>query len=116
MVARSVRNVFIVAALLAVALGSGCSLTDKRDIRRVAYAAVKADPNLPAGAKLYPMNKCTVYDAKNAATVEVPFEVAGPGGQTATRSYTVWVKRIAIRWEFDGLRQNAHVTTPQQKP
>jgi len=69
----------------------------------VASRAVKADAGFPSGAVLAPLKDAEIHVAKNAASVHLPFDVAGDGGVKQTGSYTVWLKRIAIRWEVDRL-------------
>ena len=103
----------VTTALLLLSLCGACSLTDKREILKVAYEAVKADPNFPKGATLQPIERCIVFDGKNAATVDVPFDVAGASGRVETLCYQVWVKRIATRWELDGFRIGGRFVPPK---
>lgn len=88
--------------LCSVLLATGCSLTDKREIRRVAYEAVKAAPEMPAGGRPAPMRQCRVFHAKNAASVDVPLIFSQPPPPPVPRSFMVWVKRIGTRWQLDG--------------
>ena len=100
-----------VALLAVLVLGpvcGGCTAQSKRHMYAVASQAVKADSGFPAGAKLGPVKDAEVHIAKNAASVRLPFEVAGESGAGQTGFYTVWLKRIGIRWEVDRLSSEPH--------
>ena len=68
---------------------------------RKAAAVVKSDPGLPEGAVLRPRKEAEFFVAKNAASIHVPFEFTNEQGEKETDTYTVWLKRIARRWEID---------------
>jgi hypothetical protein len=53
------------------------------------------------GSKVLPGRDASVYVAKNAACVHVPYETVSNTGGTVRGTYTVWLKRIALRWEVD---------------
>lgn len=96
--------------LLLAAAGwcGGCAPSSPRDLYEPASRAVLTDTNLPPNAALLPRSEAKFYVAKNLACVYVPYEFADSAGQKVRSSYTVWLKRIAIRWEVDRCRPTAN--------
>ena len=94
------RFLLLALAVLVVMCG-GCRFPSERAVYKVAREAVSADPDLPSGARLYPIGKAKLNVAKNAARCELPYEYVNAAGETVTDSYVVWAKRIARRWELD---------------
>jgi hypothetical protein len=93
--------------LLAIGLGGGCAPSSPRDLYEPASRAVMTDKDFPPNAVLLPRSQARFFVAKNLACVYVPYEFADAAGQKVRDTYTVWLKRIAIRWEVDRCRPTA---------
>ena len=100
---RSRNKMGRVAAALLVVLAvaaacCGCTAQSKQHMFAIAGKAVKEDPSFPSDGVLHPIQDAEVYVAKNVASVRIPFDVTGVSRKGV---YTVWLKRVAIRWEVD---------------
>jgi hypothetical protein len=92
------------AAGLLLVIVSGCSpnwMPSQRTIYRSASAALLATPEVPDDARLAPLENCRLYVGKNAARIDIPAEFQDAGGATASRTYTIWMKRVARTWVID---------------
>ena len=90
---KILRNLF--AVLLVLGLGA-CAQPSHRELFALAADAVRADERFPENAKVTRRDNSQIYIAKNAGTVQVPYEVDGKPA-----SYTVWLKRVALTWTVD---------------
>lgn len=93
----------LAAGLLLVAV-VGCGpnwMPSQRTIYRSASAALLASPEVPDDARLAPLEHCRLYIGKNAARIDIPAEFQDAGGTSASRTYTVWMKRVARTWVPD---------------
>ncbi|MFC1497298.1 hypothetical protein ACFLS1_02345 [Verrucomicrobiota bacterium] len=79
----------------------GCGWPSERTCYKAACKAVRADTNLPPEAVLYPMDQVEFYMAKNAGSIELPYEYTDDSGNTVTGNYTVHLKRVARTWTVD---------------
>ena len=89
------------SALCLLVVCSGCGMPSERSVYDVACNALEKDTRVPATAKPHRRGKSSLWIAKNAACVEIPYDYTAPSGEKATGHYTVWCKRIARRWELD---------------
>ena len=90
----------LIVGLIVLVCVSGCIWPSEQSCYDVAYRTTMTDTNLPKNAVLYPIDRCKVYVCKNAAFVEILYDHS-ESGRTETDSYSVWLKRIARRWELD---------------
>ena len=91
----------ILAVLSLVAVCGACAPMSDAHLFNVAVQAVKAHPKFPPQATIGAVKDAEFYVGKNAACVYVPYEVADPGGARRLDTFTVWLKRICVRWEID---------------
>lgn len=91
--------VLILLALAAAGCGRPDALSDA-DARDLAIEAVQSHTNLPDTVTWLPVvGSNDVYFAKNAARVDVSCDVPRPDGAATRLTYSVWMKRVANRWE-----------------
>lgn len=76
----------------------GCQTPAPGFIYGKACDAVRAAPGVPPDASFLPIEQARVGLAKNAASVDVPYECRDASGQKVTRWQTVWFKRVARTW------------------
>jgi hypothetical protein len=95
------KNVVIV--ILLALLVTGCA-EGERAVRKKAVAEVENHPELPEGATI-DRSEVTIHLGQSAAYADVPYEYTDESGRTVDESYTVWMKRIAVRWEIDTIRK-----------
>jgi hypothetical protein len=88
-------------AVMLVVSCAGCYWPSERAVYGVACQALANDPATPKGAVPRSISEAVLAVGKSAARVDLPFDVAGPGGKTDTKWLVVWCKRIERRWEFD---------------
>ena len=91
------------AVLAALVCGcDGSKLPSPDTIFRISCAAATEHALLPPGARVLPMDKSVFSIGKNAARVDLAYEIPAAGGATAaTAHYSICLKRVAIRWEFE---------------
>ncbi len=58
--------------------------------------------DFPERAEVQGISESGIYRGKNAACIEIPYEV-NIDGRVDIRSYRVWLKRVAMTWEVDRL-------------
>ncbi len=92
---------YLIIGVMLLAICGGCKLPSERAVYRRSLEAVQADPDLPSAAVLDPKGKAVIRMAKNAASVELPYEYVGSTGEILSDSYTIWFKRIGRRWAVE---------------
>ena len=85
------------------ALAAGCAPMSESHLYRIAAAAVKEHEALPVGAEVGPRADAEFYLGKNAGCIHVSYVVPAMQGESDEGTYTVWLKRIGMRWEVDRL-------------
>jgi hypothetical protein len=66
---------------------------------RTARKAAMENPDFPEDAEIDPMSEAQIAVGKNAARVDLSYRVPSAAGETTAKTYTVWIKRVARRWE-----------------
>lgn len=89
------------AAAVLLSMAAGCSLYSESALFEVARAAVQKDSNLPANATIGDIDGAEFFIGKNAACVYVPYDFVDSQGTKRSDTYTVWLRRVCIRWEVD---------------
>lgn len=99
-------------ALAVGGLTSGCGrngLPSERAVYRNAGAALAEHEALAGKGPLAPIDDCAIYVAKNSARIDIPLptdlRAEGLNGDRAT----VWMKRVARRWDAYRIVLPAHL-------
>jgi len=70
-------------------------------VYRVACETVRNAPDVPDSIVIHPRRNTFIALGKNAARVDLDYDYVDEAGRKVTRTYTVWCKRIEMRWEPD---------------
>lgn len=88
--------------LAVVAFGcDGLTIPSQRAIYKIAYQALKSQPDFPSGAKIHPRAKAVISVGKNAAWVDLAYDRVNAAGETETLHYRVRLKRVARTWQVE---------------
>jgi hypothetical protein len=90
--------------LLLLALASllaGCAMPSNHALFDIAQKTARERGAVPAGAEWLGFKKGEVFPCKNMTRVNVPYTYTADDGQRKTAYCTVWLKRVALRWEPD---------------
>lgn len=90
--------------LLVAVLAGGCQAPENGRIYNKAIAAARASGNIPEAASLPSFDEAGVYIGKNAARVDLPYDVMSQDGAKTRKSYSVWFKRVARTWVVEDQR------------
>lgn len=93
------RTVIVIA--LAMLFCGGCKPLAERAVYAVAREALPECADLPERAEVGSRKEADVYVCKNAARVDIPYSYENESGSLIQGRRTIWVKRVARRWEFD---------------
>ena len=96
MLAMKCLGLLVFAMLLA-----GCAMPSNRTLFDIALKTAKEKGDIPAGAEWLGFGQGDVFPCKNMTRVNVPYAYTAPDGQRKTAYCTVWLKRVALRWEPD---------------
>ena len=99
-----VRVLALVSLVTTMAGCSGFRLPSERAVYKQACEAIEKHPEFPPTAKLYPIEKSSLYVGKNAARIDIPYDV---GEAARAASCHVLLKRVARRWEVQAVTVKA---------
>jgi len=92
------KRIVLLAATLLIA---GCAMPTNRTLFEIAQKAAQAKGDVPANAEWLDFKQGEIFPCKNMTRVNVPYACAAEDGGRKTAYCTVWLKRVALRWEFD---------------
>jgi hypothetical protein len=95
------RAAVVGVTVAALSLAAGCRMPSERAAYEVAAAAVRGLSAESGTVEPQGIRQATIFVNKNMACVELPATVTDAGGASSARSYVVWCKRVARRWELD---------------
>ena len=108
---QNILYLCFVALLLAV---GGCAPMSEGHLYGIAEQAVKTDSQFPLNASVGSIKDAEFFVGKNATCVTVPYSFTDESGQAKNHTYTVWLKRICVRWELDRCEPTPAVPPPEK--